>query len=211
MPKEAGKIKFSILILSIPSRLCILEPLLNKLLKQIGSRDDVEIVSLLDNKSLHIFEKRNELMRICRGSYLTFLDDDDDVSDDYISTILAAISNNPTTDVISFNQTCYLSGELAKVFCKIGNPHEDVKRDYSLGGKYKDTLRPPYHWCVWKSSLASSEQFRGCYSNGDSGQSMEDIDWLKRLYPKVSNSTYLENDFLHIYRWSPETTESILN
>tara|TARA_B100001093_G_scaffold520215_1_gene613709 strand:+ start:11555 stop:12202 length:648 start_codon:yes stop_codon:yes gene_type:complete len=209
MPKDPNNIKLSILILSIPSRLEIFLPLLNKLSTQIGESDEVEILSLLDNKSLHIFEKRNELMNIARGSHLTFLDDDDDISEDYIKKIIKAISSNPDTDVISFNQQCYLDGLEAQVFAKMGNPHEDVRIN-PLTGKYKDTLRPPYHWCVWKSSLARSESFKGIYSSGDSGQSMEDIDWLKRLYPKVSSSIYLENDALHIYRFCSRSTESIL-
>ena len=209
MPKDPNNIKLSILILSIPSRLEIFLPLLNKLSSQIGESDEVEILSLLDNKSLHIYEKRNELMNIARGTHLTFLDDDDDVSEEYIKKITKSISANPTADVISFNQQCFLQGVEARVFAKMGNPHEDVKIN-PLTGKYKDTLRPPYHWCIWKTPLAQSESFKGVYSGGDSGQSMEDIDWLKRLYPKVSNSVYLEDEFLHIYRWSPETTESIL-
>jgi hypothetical protein len=210
MPKNPDNIKFSILILSIPNRLDIFKPLLDKLMDQIGEREDVEILSLLDNKSLHIYEKRNELMRVARGSHLAFLDDDDDVSDDYVKKITEAIADNPSADVISFNQVCFLSGKKARVFAKMGNPHESVRIDPLSPNRYKDTLRPPYHWCVWKASLARSEAFKGIYSGGTSGQSMEDIDWLKRLYPKVSTSVYLEKESLHIYRWSPQTTESVL-
>ena len=210
MPKSPDKIKFSILILSIPDRLDIFKPLLSKLVDQIGDRDDVEMLSLLDNKSFHIYEKRNELLRIARGSHLAFLDDDDDVSDSYIEKITEAIESNPDADVISFNQLCVLSGKEARVFAQMGNPHQNVLSDPINPNRYKDTLRPPYHWCVWKTSLAQSEPLKGVYSGGTSGQSMEDIDWLKRLYPKVSTSVYLENESLHIYRWSPQTTESVL-
>jgi len=210
MPKEADKIKFSILILSIPNRLDIFKPLLDKLVSQVGDREDVEILSLLDNKSLHIYEKRNELMRIARGNHLTFLDDDDDVANNYIEKLVMTIDNHSTADVVSFNQICYLEGKEARVFAEIGNPHEDVLLDPLNPNRYKDTLRPPYHWCVWKTSLARSENFRASFSGGSTGQSTEDIDWLKRLYPKVKDSVYLENDFLHIYRWSSKTTESIL-
>ena len=210
MPKNPDDIKFSILILSIPSRFDILKPLLNKLMVQIGDREDVEILSLMDNKSLHIYEKRNELMKIARGSHLAWLDDDDDVSDNYVSKITEAIEKNTDADVISFNQLCFLEGREARVFAKMGNPHEPVLPDPSNPQRYKDTLRPPYHWCVWKTSLAVSESFREAYAQGSTGQSMEDIDWLMRLYPKVTQSVYLENDSLHIYRWSPATSESVL-
>jgi len=199
-------IKLSILILSIPSRLHFLKPLVDKLERQIGERHDVEILSLMDNKSYNVSEKRNVLMGLARGIFLTWIDDDDDISDNYISTLLKAIEEHPNTDVISFNQQCYLDGIPAKVFAKMGNPHEEVEFN-PMTGQYKDTLRPPYHWCVWRSSIAKSEDFRfGVYvSNSHIG---EDRDWLYRLYPKVKQSVYLEEEFLHIYKYFRELSES---
>ena len=187
-----------------------MRPLIEKIMDQIGDREDVEIISLMDNKSLHIWEKRNALMAIARGTHITWLDDDDDVSDDYVSRLTETIYENPNADVISFDQMCYLNGTEAKVFAKMGNPHEDVLRDPTNPSRYLDTLRPPYHWCCWKTSLALSESFRASFSHGDRGQSTEDIDWLRRLYPRVQESVYLQGEYLHIYRWSLETTESVL-
>ena len=209
MPKNKDNIKFSILILSIPSRLHFLTPLMQKLEKQIGDRQDVEILSIMDNKSFGISEKRNELLKLARGSHLAWIDDDDDVADNYIDRLTETIEKNPGVDVISFNQICYLEGIEARVFAQMGNPHEEVVRDPCNPTRYKDTLRPPYHWCVWETSLAKSEDFRSdvLIPGSDVG---EDIDWLKRLYPKVKNSIYLENDILHIYRYSTEISESLL-
>jgi len=209
MPKNKDDIKFSVLMLSIPSRLDKYRILQDKLLEQIGDRDDVEILCIVDNKSLHIWEKRNELMRIARGTHIAWLDDDDDVADNYIEKLTETIESNPNADVISFNQDTYLNGVHAKIFCKMGNPHEPVvpvADGYSHS--YKDTLRPPYHWCVWKTTLAQSEPFRSSY-HPQTGQSCEDIDWLFRLYPKVQESIALD-DFLHVYQWSSEETESIV-
>lgn len=204
MPKH--QIKLSVLILSLPNRLDLLEKLTKKLEAQIGEREDVEILSLMDNKSYNVSEKRNALMNLARGTFLTWIDDDDDISDKYINTLLQAIEENPQTDVISFDQQCYLDGIPAKVFAKMGNPHEEVVLDPATG-QYKDTLRPPYHWCVWRSRLAKSESFRfGVYVyNSHIG---EDRDWLFRLYPKVKHSVYLEGEFLHIYRYDKEISES---
>ena len=201
-------IKLSILILSIPSRLHFLKPLVDKLERQIGERQDVELLSILDNKSFGISDKRNHLLRIARGDYLAWIDDDDDVSDDYIDKILDTINNNEVVDVISFNQMCYLEGIEARVFAKMGNPHEPVMPDPTNPSRYRDTLRPPYHWCVWKSDLAKSEEFRSNVQRAGSDYG-EDIDWLMRLYPKVKNSVYLEDEFLHIYRYSSSISESL--
>jgi len=206
MPKNPEGIKLSILMLSIPSRIEQYLELQNKILEQIGDREDVELICLLDNKSLHIYEKRNELLRTARGKFLTWLDDDDDIARNYIDSITSAIQKNPEADVISFNQKAYLNGESLNVFAKMGNPHEPVRRHIS-GIGFTDCKRPPYHWCVWNSNLAKSESFNENYSH--TGQSCEDIDWLRRLYPKVNNEIHLD-EFLHIYRWSSETTESVV-
>jgi len=207
VPKNPKNIKFSILILSIPSRLHFLVPLMQKLEGQIGDRQDVEIISIMDNKSFGISEKRNELLKLARGSHLAWIDDDDDVADNYVDRLTETIEKNPNVDVISFNQICYLEKMEAKVFAKMGNPHEDVVFDYA-SMRYKDTLRPPYHWCVWKTSLAQSEDFRSdvMITGSDMG---EDIDWLTRLYPKVKSSVYLDKDVLHIYRYSEKVSESL--
>ena len=209
MPKNKDNIKLSILILSIPSRFGIVRPLIDKLMRQIGEREDVEILSLMDNKSLHIWEKRNELMKLARGSHLTWIDDDDDVADNYVHKLTETIETNPSVDVISFDQMCYLEGKEARVFAKMGNPHEHVLPDPNDPTRYKDTLRPPYHWCCWKTCLAASESFRNPHSN-KGVQIGEDIDWLSRLYPKVEDSIYLEGEFLHIYRYSANISESLL-
>jgi glycosyltransferase involved in cell wall biosynthesis len=208
MPKNPSNIKLSILMLSIPSRMLNFTSLVNKITSQIGDRDDVEILSLFDNKSLHIYEKRNELMKIARGSHIAWLDDDDDVSDDYIIKITEAIEANPDADVISFNQLCFLDGKEGRIFAKMGNPQEPMMPHPTDTQRYRDTLRMPWHWCVWRRDLAATESFKLKYDRGLDGQSEEDIDWLNRLYPKVKKSIYLEDSWLHRYIWSPTTTES---
>jgi hypothetical protein len=200
-------IKLSILILSIPSRIRFLEKLMSNLEKQIGDRQDVEILSLMDNKSYNVSDKRNAMLSLARGTHLTWIDDDDNVANTYIEKITEAIEKNPMVDVISFDQQCYLDGISAKVFAKMGNPHQEAVIDPTTG-VYKDILRPPYHWCVWRSELAKSEFFRfGVYMVGS--HVGEDIDWLQRLYPKVKDSVYLEGEFLHIYKYSKEISESL--
>ena len=105
MPKDSSKLKLSILILSIPSRLEKYKILQDKLLDQIGDREDVELLCLIDNKSMHIYEKRNELLRSARGSHIVWLDDDDDVADTYIERLTQAIELHPDDEVVSFNKT----------------------------------------------------------------------------------------------------------
>lgn len=208
MPVQADKIKFSVLMLSIPSRIESMSAAVKHLQEQAdatGQGESVEILVLLDNRSKTIAEKRNDLLKMARGRYIAFLDDDDAVSKDYMSKILKAIDENDV-DCISFNQWCSIDGEPMDVEFGIGNPHGHMWRDEE--GFLGNIKRPPYHMCVWKRELAQSEFFIQSYSSA--GQSSEDIDWLMRLYPKVQTEFHID-DALHGYIWSSKTTASFVD
>ena len=208
MPVPASEIKFSVLILSIPSRNESLMAAMKQLQEQAdatGQGKAVEILVLLDNRSKSIAEKRNDLLQAARGKYIAFLDDDDAVSKEYMSKILAAIDEYDGVDCISFNQWCTINGEPMNVEFGIGNPHGHLWRDED--GFLGDIKRPPYHMCVWRRQIAQSEAFNPVY--GANGQSSEDIDWLMRLYPKVQTEHHIP-DALHGYIYNSQTTASLV-
>lgn len=208
MPVPASEIKFSVLILSIPSRNESLMAAMKQLQEQAdatGQGKAVEILVLLDNRSKSIAEKRNDLLQAARGKYIAFLDDDDAISKEYMSKILAAIDEYDGVDCISFNQWCTINGEPMNVEFGIGNPHGHLWRDED--GFLGDIKRPPYHMCVWRREIAQSETFNPVY--GANGQSSEDIDWLLRLYPKVQTEHHIP-DALHGYIYSSQTTTSLV-
>ena len=208
MPVPASEIKFSIMILSIPSRIDSMTAAMKHLQEQAdatGQGKAVEILVLLDNRSKTISEKRNDILQMARGKYIAFLDDDDAVSKEYISKIMQAIDSNDGVDCISFNQWCNIDGESMNVEFGIGNPHGQLWRD--ADGFLGDIKRPPYHMCVWKRDIAQREDFRAVH--GANGQSTEDIDWLLRIYPKIQTEHHID-DSLHGYIYSSETTTSII-
>ena len=66
-------LKLSILIPSVPSRRkTFLQRILDQLESQINT-NDIEIVVLYDNKKRTVGEKRNDLLNLARGQFLTFI------------------------------------------------------------------------------------------------------------------------------------------
>lgn len=208
MPVPNHKIKLSVLMLSIPSRNAQMINLFNKLQAQIAAlseRHSVELLVLTDNCSKSIADKRNDLLRASRGKYIAFLDDDDDVSDVYISSLIESTNSSDSPDCITFKQHCLIDGDGMVVNFGIGNPHGELVRDQS--GSLMDIKRPPYHMCLWRRELALSEQFNSVY--GKNGQSAEDIDWLLRLYPKIKTEIHIDA-VLHYYIYNSKTTASLI-
>lgn len=188
--------KLSILIPSIPSRFDKMFNLYNRLLVECKELP-IEILCLVDNKIRSIGEKRNDLVQLAKGEYLTILDDDDSFFEGYAVEILKAIESN--ADVITFNQKCTLDGESFFVNFSLYNEcNEPAKFDNE--GNYLNIKRLPFHCCVWKSNIAKSETFASV-SYG------EDWHWCKRLIQKCETECHIDK-VLHHYIYNSQTTQA---
>jgi glycosyltransferase involved in cell wall biosynthesis len=83
----------SVIILTIPERVLMLKTLLETLQPQLTG--ECELLVIADNGQKTIGAKRQEGLWMARGKYVCFIDDDDTVSEDYVSKILKAIETNP--------------------------------------------------------------------------------------------------------------------
>ena len=185
------------MILSIPTRIeKYLMPLYSRMVEQAEDHTDIEILCLIDNKSMTIGEKRQALLDSARGKWVGFMDDDDGISDDYIKTLHEAMTQHPA-DVISFDQHCSVNGKEFSVNFKMGNPHEP----YIPGAGTLHIRRPPYHMCFWRSEIAKNAKFKPS-SYG------EDLAWCMEMYPKVRSETHIDK-VLHYYKYDDRTSESI--
>lgn len=141
----------SILICTIDSRKNEFNKLLTKLKMQ--ALDEVEILSICDNKEMTIGAKRNKLLKMAEGDYVCFVDDDDSVSDDYINSILKATKSKP--DCIGFKIECNMEGKIESAiasnrydtwcenkdgyrYCRTIYHKTPVKREIALKIGYKD-------------------------------------------------------------------------
>jgi glycosyltransferase involved in cell wall biosynthesis len=189
----------SILILSIPERFEKLAALYWKLIFQIGG-EDVEVLCLMDNCKRSIGTKRNDLLDAARGEYLAYIDDDDDVDDDYITEILAAIRRpNPYADVIVFKESAKL-GKDDPFIVSPGVEYKNQRAQKSATGQWQDITRIPWHWCVWRSGLAKSERFQE--SNWG-----EDAAWCQALHPKIKSQKRI-NKVLRYYYYDKNLSRS---
>jgi len=175
-------IKLSILVPSVPSRLTTFYPrIMSELLKQCEKYSDVEIIGLFDNKKRTVGEKRQDLLNLARGEYLVFIDDDDRISDDYISSIMEEIYKNPNTDCIVFDCICCINKSDLKTLCKYG-----IEFEYGHTNPEKTQWTgKPAHTMVYKSAIAKSHLYNSCNFG-------EDIDWVVRACKDIREQTRID-------------------
>lgn len=86
--------KLSVLIPSLYKREEMLLNLLSNLYNQIAELRawlKVEVIVLQDNKEITTGMKRNRLLNLAKGEYIVFIDDDDEVYNNYLKRILGAL------------------------------------------------------------------------------------------------------------------------
>ena len=183
--------KLSVLILSLPNRLEKLSSLLSSLNKQC-IRKPVQVLYLGDNKSMTVGEKRNQILSIAKGRYISFVDDDDTISDDYVQKILDAIEDNP--QVITFKVQQYrngIKGKYQKYYLNNGpiRNHPDMTHKKMA----------PDHLCVWRKDIIK-ESFP--HKNVS-----EDHVWAQNMQTHYS-SIHEIDQILYSYHYFKETSET---
>jgi len=184
--------KLSVLVCTVTSRVNTYLPrIILELQRQIDlvSTKDIEILYLGDNKSRSIGSKRNDLLNIAKGDYICFVDDDDLVTDNFISTIFPELDG--LTDIICYGVAISLNGQSLKpVYYS-----KDFKEDSDHPDHYK---RIPNHLMVTKRELAVKIGYKDLYWG-------EDVDYSKRLLPNIKTQKIL-NSFLYHYIANINTT-----
>jgi len=132
--------KLSILICTLEERK---ERFLNRILSiltpQIKDKD-VEIIVLSDNGEIPIGTKRNVALDLSNGKYLTFIDDDDIVSEKYVDLVIEKILEN--NDVIVFNGIVTTNG------CDVKMARQGMEYEYGeIDNVY---YRLPNHLAIHK-------------------------------------------------------------
>ena len=163
--------QLSILIPTVPERAQVLERLTTELYRQISACNANSLVEVLVHETPMMFnggdhtgKKRNHLLSIAKGEYVTFIDDDDMVTDCFISEVLKAAETG-----------CDVMGMKGWITENGGNRIEfniAIENGYELVGNIY--FRHPNHITPMKRSIALQVGFPDI-SHG------EDYDFSVRL------------------------------
>jgi len=198
---------WSILITAIPERFNTVQPLLFNLLETQGviRNNEIELIYLLDNRRRTVGAKRNALLDMARGEYISQIDDDDAVAPTYVDTIYKAIArtrrSQPQADVICFPQRATLvqqgiihECEYSIRYWKEREPEKRRMLEHTSQPNVSKWTGPPAHTMVWRSGIAKACQF-------PDKQFQEDTVWVDKCCALAVTEVQIAGEPLYFYRF----------
>lgn len=151
---QQQRVLLSILIPTLVNRRTMRQSLVHKLYEQfkaLSIEGLVEVIVDEDKGEKSIGTKRTDLVKRAKGEYIMFLDDDDDVADNYIESIVAALADGDV-DCVSFGGITIDQNGTGKAFV-----HSLRYSEYSED----DNLyyRPPNHLNAVRKEIAVRHPF----------------------------------------------------
>lgn len=180
--------KLSILICTLPKRLKEFISISGEVNYQIIVNDIKAEVLYDDSEFDSIGEKRNRLLGMANGEYVCFVDDDDDISNDYINLLMEGI--NKGVDCCSLKGVITTDGHNPEIF-----EHSIKYREWKTTNNEIKYERYPNHLNCIKSSIAKQLNF----PEKNFG---EDHDWSKQLYESglLKTEHYIEQP-IYFYKY----------
>jgi len=171
----------SVLIPTVIGREGKLASVVRTLAPQV-SRPDVELLILPDARQMSIGDKRNHMIELASGEYVSFVDDDDAVATDYVPVILEALRDRP--DVVCFS--VLVRGYGKDKICRYSPmfAHADLPHEYR---------RKPNHLMVWRRELARRVPFPSLRHG-------EDTAWAEKMAQLAKRAVILERS-LYTYQF----------
>jgi hypothetical protein len=179
----------TITIASVSIRKEMLTALLAELNRQIienGYEKDVEILIDDDDKRF-LGTKRKEMLSKAQGLFTCAIDDDDWISENYVSLIVEAIKKNPSVDNLKINGIITIDGE---------NPKQWIISCHFEDWFEKDDIyyRTPNHICPIRTELVRIVDF-------DDVAWGEDYPFSQRIKPLLKSEVEIEEP-LYFYQYS---------
>lgn len=176
--------KLSILICTIPSREQMLKKLTNQLLLLFSKYDETEYEILIQpDENINVGSKRNILLQKASGDFVVFIDDDDEIHDNYIDAFMHAIKSNPHADCIGYRGYITFDGVSRKdwvISIKCKSWYED-------NGVY---YRTPNHISPVKRSIALQVMFPQIEFG-------EDFEYSMGIFPLLKEEVFIDEQLYH--------------
>lgn len=193
MIKNTNSLLLTVTIASVSIRKDMLENLLSKLNEQISEnnlQNEVEILVDADDYRF-LGTKRKIMLSKASGLFTCAIDDDDNVSPNYIKLIVEAIQKDESVDCLGINGVITTNGLDAKKWF-ISCHYEDWFE--------KDDVyyRTPNHICPIKTELARLVDF-------DEVAWGEDYPFSKRVKKYLKKETVI-NEPIYYYQYSTENS-----
>lgn len=181
---------WTILIPTIPERDHLLRRLLAVLLPQLEQHEGaVEIRARRNAGEIPIGELRDAMLAEATGEYVSWIDDDDLVPDDYVAEVVAALAGRPD--------------------------HVGYQVEYSVDGEPKELVDHSLRHRRWHRTAAGElvrdfthvdpvrreHATRGRFAVARVGRA-EDRAWVKQVRPFLHTEAYI-NKVMYRYLWSP--------
>lgn len=152
---------------------------------QLDDPARVEVIVVTDTRAMTIGAKRNHLIGMAAGRYVVFIDDDDEVTDDYVASLLDATASG--ADVLTFSLEYRFNGQFERIV--------EQSLRYTGDDRGRDT---PRHTSAVRRDIAVALPFMES-SYG------EDADWARRLL-EVAKTEHVIDRALYIYLDTPATS-----
>ena len=174
----------SILIPSVISRMLYLRKIIELIYNQrVFELNKIEILINVDDCISPIGKKRNDLLNAATGKYIVFIDDDDEISDDYLEQIFKGIDK----DVDHIGITMLFSPDIGVkklVKCSKNNIWEERDNIY---------YRSAQHVCPIRATIAKQVKYPEINFGEDKEYSLQ--------INKLIQTEYLIDKPIYIYKY----------
>ena len=189
--------RLAILICHLPERNAELRRLLNILEPQIEKFKDQVFYKVHDGgKSLSTGAKRNQLIEQTDSEYFIFADDDDSVTDDYVSELVSAMNQNP--DCITMKGWLTTNGLNRQEWTiKLNSKYEEKNNHY---------YRFPNHLAAMKRDLVKHIKFPEVWVQ-------EDYIYAKRIHDLglLKTEVHIDKPIYHYQIIPKQAQQSVYN
>lgn len=181
---------WTILVPTLGQRAELLCQMLDGLLPQVDEHDGrVKVLAYWDNGQVDIATKKQALLDAAGTDYLSFVDDDDTVSDDYVAAVLDALDSWP--DYVGLKLQVYQDGKPLVL------SHHSLRHGGWLNEGAPYFRRDITCANPMRTLIAKAARFTG----PKRGQA-EDVHWVAQLRGKLRTEVFVDRVLYH-YWWVP--------